>query len=480
MKYLYEKLEEYVQTDYYPFHMPGHKRKAQISLPAYERDLTEITGFDNLHDAQEIIKQAQDRAAKLFSTKETYFLINGSTCGLLAAISANTKKGGHILIARNCHKAVYHAIELKELTATYIFPPICSTSGIQGGISPEEIEEALIHNSNIETVVITSPTYEGVVSDIEAISEKVHKYGKILIVDEAHGSHFALDPQSPKSALQCNADIVIHSLHKTLPALTQAALLHVNSKKVQRNKIKHYLEIYQTSSPSYVIMSSIDYCIHLLEEKRKPLFYSFHKQIRKFYENTSSLQHLNIIINELQKEKKIEKIGKNNIFDFDKGKIVISTLGTNMTGHQLYKILQDDFHIQLEMAEIHYVIAIATIMDSEEGFQRLSKALTHIDLLLKKEENTSMIDKEPKQHHLMKALPIGIACDAAMISILLEQAIDKTSGEYCYVYPPGIPFIVPGEIITKEAIEQIRLYQKNGLNIMGLEDAQLKKIKVLK
>ena len=260
---LYEKLKMYGQSDYYGFHMPGHKRNPNLPgdrIP-YQIDITEIHGFDDLHHAEGILKEAQENAAAWFHAEETHFLINGSTSGILSAILGTTHRGDTILVARNCHKSVYHAIDMNELNPVYLYPAFDSEAQLNTEISAEDVRTALEKNPKIRAVVIVSPTYDGVVSDVEAIAEAVHEKGIPIIVDEAHGAHFGFHPYFPENSNTKGADLVIHSLHKTLPSLTQTALLHVNGDLVDRRKVKKYLDMLQTSSPSYVLMASIDACV---------------------------------------------------------------------------------------------------------------------------------------------------------------------------------------------------------------------------
>ena len=229
MSDLYRKLIEYAGSDYYPFHMPGHKRNINEGVCPYAYDITEIEGFDNLHEPMGILRLAMEEAAAFYESDKTYFLVNGSTCGLLSAICALTAKEDKVLVARNCHKAVYNALFLHELMPVYIYPEYIEAWGISGGISPYKLAYLLEEHKEIRVVVITSPTYEGVVSDIEKIAAIVHEKQRILIVDEAHGAHFGMHGELPRPALSKGADVVIQSLHKTLPALTQTALLHVKA-----------------------------------------------------------------------------------------------------------------------------------------------------------------------------------------------------------------------------------------------------------
>lgn len=239
-KSLYAQLSAYGNSDYYPYHMPGHKRSSRAGEMAryYDIDITEIDGFDDLHHAEGILREAQERANRLYGAEETYYLVGGSSCGVLASIMAVARRGEELLIARNCHKSVYHAAILQELRVHYCYPALLEEYGIYGGVEAEDVSRMIEEHPDCKAVVITSPTYEGIMSDIGAIARAVHELDKILIVDEAHGAHLGLDPHMPTGAVAAGADLVVHSLHKTLPAMTQTALLHVQGERVDRARLR--------------------------------------------------------------------------------------------------------------------------------------------------------------------------------------------------------------------------------------------------
>ena len=285
---LYDKLTELEYEDILPMHMPGSKRNSELmSMPdPVKMDITEITGFDNLHNATGIIKECAIEAARIFGADETYLLVNGSTAGVMAAICGATHSGDKVLVARNVHRSVINALYLGQLNPEYIFPEMkCPEAGIYGAVKPEDIEEAFkgskriecgnnvdgsaehSKSSDIKAVIITSPTYEGIVSDISAISEIVHRYGAVLIVDQAHGAHFGFNEEFPESAVRQGADAVITSVHKTLPALTQTALLHINRGRIDADRVKMFWNMFQSTSPSYILMGSIDNCVTILRKR---------------------------------------------------------------------------------------------------------------------------------------------------------------------------------------------------------------------
>ena len=478
-KYIDEALQEYSKGEVYPFHMPGHKRNfcPDTLKNPYEIDITEITGFDNLHHAEGILLDAQRRAAKLYHADKSFYLINGSTAGLLSAISACTSDGGSILMARNCHKAAYHAAYLRRLHVHYLYPEVFEETELNGGIHPKKVEEALMEHPEIEAVLITSPSYDGMVSDIGAISEIAHQYQIPLIVDEAHGAHLCFSDAFPESALQKGADIVIQSLHKTLPSLTQTALLHMQGSLVSEERLKRFLAIYQSSSPSYVFMSSMDACIRLLEASSKTLFETYQKRLSGCREKLSHLKYLHLVEPD-------EVIGRNGVYDMDCSKIIISTKGTSIDGEMLREKLLKDYKLEMEMTAPSYVLALSSVMDSEEGFSRLSQALLAIDSELsnQKESKKKEVSSKAKVEfeHQNAICTIAAAMDADWEELDFAQAEGRISTEFVYLYPPGIPCIAPGEQITKELILKIEGWKKQGLEVQGLIDYQAQRIRVQK
>ena len=460
-----KKLLEYSKTDMYPFHMPGHKRIMIEDYNPYQIDITEIEGFDNLHNASEILKSSQQRAADLYGSKQAYYLINGSTCGILAAISASTQKGDKILVARNCHKAVYNAIFLRELSPIYIYPEITDVK-IQGKIESQEVKKALDKNPDVKAVIITSPTYDGIVSDVEEISKIVHNYDIPLIVDQAHGAHFGLDDRMPESAIKLGADAVIVSVHKTLPAFTQTALLHICSNRISQKKIKKYLGIYETSSPSYILMAGIESSIRYISEKGEELFAELDKKLDDFYNGVENLKNIKVLTK--------KDFTSDEAYDFDRTKIIMLTEKCGISGEELLRILHNDYHIELEMAAGNYALALSTIMDTKEGFERLMHALIEIDDKLSYNENDRKKNKIPDTsiyyRSMKKEYEIHEAGEMEVENVDYDAAVGKVSGEFIYIYPPGIPLIVPGEVISADFIRDLKAAVSYELDVKGLTE----------
>lgn len=453
MKKLYDALIEYGKADYVPLHMPGHKRALMEFENPYSFDITEIDGFDNLHHAEGIIKDAEKFAATVCQSDETHFLVNGSSCGILSAIFSATKQGGELIMARNCHKAVYHAAELRELKTHYIYPQMLP-EGILGSISVEMAEEAFEKYPDAKTLIITSPTYDGVVSDVKAIVKAAHTRGVTVIIDEAHGAHFLKESGFPKSAIRCGADVVIQSTHKTLPALTQTALIHVNKDYKYRAQVRKYLTMFQTSSPSYVLMASIDSAMHwYMEEGRDAykLYLGNLKKLRAAF--TAQLQHLQLLTPE-------------NVFDYDLSKILISTRNCNISGEELHKRLIKKYRIQSEMVSAHYVLFMTSAADTEEYYQRFLEAILEIDSTL---EDNPMPKRSKDEMGKPKVLMrISEAIEKKKKPLPLMESMGETSVSYVYIYPPGIPLLTPGEKISERCVRQLQFYLDEELEVHGL------------
>ncbi len=463
MSNLYDRLKTYGNSDFVPFHMPGHKRNPdKFGMDEVAQiDITEIDGFDDYHYPQEIIKEVQEQAAKVYRTDYSFYLVNGSTAGLLTAISAVTSYGDSIVVARNCHKAVYNAISIRGLMPEYIYPKICDECGILGEIVPEDVVTAL-EKTGAKVVVITSPTYEGILSDVAAIAEVCHKNGSVLIVDEAHGAHFNYSGEFPDTAMKCGADIVIESLHKTLPSYTQTAIIHVKSDLVDISSVRRYLSIYQTSSPSYIFMAGINRCIdYMTSENGQAANREYIKNLKLLREKLRSLKNIRLF--EPQK----------NCFDYDISKIVLRVPGK---GAYLQEMLLEKYHIQLEMAAADYVIAMTSIGDDFGWYDRLFAALGEIDAGLEGMILTGQYEEIRARVYMAPA--------KALENVSQEYDLDKSCGkiamECMYAYPPGIPLVYPGEQITDELLEKIGRMRQSGITIKGLNDHKGDKILCIK
>lgn len=411
----------------YPFHMPGHKRNKKFGITGSEIDITEIDGFDNLHCPKGVIADIEKDLEKIYKSKKSLISVNGSSMGIMSAIFAVCNRGDKIIVARNCHKSVFNACMLLELKIIYIEPDYDSTNGYYMRLSQETADKAIRENPDAKAMIITSPTYEGFISEIECDIP--------LIIDAAHGAHLGLGyfPKYP------SGDIVISSLHKTLLSLTQTAVINIYSEKLIE-KVKRFNDIFQTTSPSYVLMNSISICADYVLKSRRDFC--------MFYENLCDLRLA-------------DTDNLRIMYTDDISKIIVSTAGTDISGNDLADILRDKYKIEVEAYYKTYVLLMTSVADEKERLEYLKKALEEIDegLICKYEE---LIKKPPCPD---KAMQIKIDDEGEETKI--DESIGKVSNEFVYAYPPDIPIIIPNEIISTEAIRYIKDSAKNGVNIIS-------------
>lgn len=459
---MFEKLSSYGTGDIYPYHMPGHKRRSFGRLPEelYKIDITEIDSFDNLHQPEDILCDLQHQAARLYGAEESFYLVNGSTCGVLSAVSSALPFGGRILMARNCHKSAYHAAYLRQLQVAYLYPPYLREYDIFDAIEPGQVRQALERMPDIGAVLIVSPTYEGRIADIRAIADIVHEKGIPLIVDEAHGAHLGLAEGFPPNSCQAGADLVIHSVHKTLPALTQTALLHVNGELVDRDVLRRFLRIYQTSSPSYPLMASIDNALQYVGKQNAEIFLRFRRCFETMHSGLAKCRHLKFL-------PLLE--GKQDI-----GKLLISVKDAAITGRELYERLLRRYRLQPEMASVSFVLAMFTISDGEEAYRRMTEALLEIDEDLERTRAYAaeggnavlgLAGREPQPEEI----PFAAAWDSPRNLVPLADSVGRRVGEFVNLYPPGVPLLVPGERMTEEMRADILRAVTQGLTVQGVK-----------
>ncbi|MCF0129417.1 MAG: aminotransferase class V-fold PLP-dependent enzyme [Pseudobutyrivibrio sp.] len=450
-KYLHEVLTEYSKSDIYPFHMPGHKRRWDSAMNPYAFDMTEVEGVDNLHDPEEVLQKEKNRIRDLYHAKDSFLVMGGSTVGNLASLYAlGLKDNDEILIQRNSHKSVYHAVMLNRLKVHYLIPEM-DENGIFLAVTKEQVKAAFDKKPGIKAVIITSPTYEGFLCDVASIADICHERGAFLIVDSAHGAHFGVNGK--KSPVDQKADLTVMSLHKTLPALTQTAVIHVGSNGVSSHAVQEALDIFDTSSPSYVLMDSVSCCMSLLSEKGKEVFEAYYKRLEAFYEKAKVFKKLELL--EADENKK------------DSGKLVILTKGY-ITGPELAKILREKYKLETEMSGFDYVLAMTSVADNDEGFERLAKALSEIDKGLEETRNKSQIYKPD----INKAKELWEAHNYDRELVAIEKAKNRISASEICVYPPGSPVLMPGETATEAALEYINESIKAGLHVTGIKDGK--------
>ena len=519
---IYNKLRELESEKRIPFHMPGHKRTDFGAFFGVEKmDITEITDYDNLHEPEGIIRESMNLVKDIFKSKESWYLVGGSTLGILVSISSVCRQGDKILIGRNCHKAVYNCIRLLQLEAVYCYADISAAYDICEDMKPEAVARELRANPDIKAVVLTSSTYEGVVSDIAGIKEVIRPYGIPLIVDEAHGAHLIFHEYFPDSATQAGADLVIQSTHKTLPSFTQTAVLHLCSDIVIKEQVEEMIDIYETSSPSYLLMASAEYGIMYMKENQGQLA-QYVDNLKNFRKKCEQLKKISLLSQE-----------KLNCFAYDNGKLVFSVKDCGINGKELFQLLYEKYHIELEMENLTYGIAMTSICDKKEHFDVLWKAISEIDKMCEsrktqKQNINGVVNKtqadiqnqdkveteicnkdkkkiETKIHNKHKdrqetesknivmneiqtenqikenkqtiyppkVLESWQCRGKQMEAVELSDSIGRVSAKSVMIYPPGVPILVPGEKILKETVENISQYLYNGYNVLGLSKEQI-------
>ncbi len=471
-------------------HMPGHKRNSEgikfLEELGAKYDISEIDGFDDLHNPKGILAEAMDKAASLWKSGSCFFLVNGSTCGVLAAVTAASKLcgNGRIIMSRNCHRSVYNAVELNSLTPIYIAPPPVEGFGFCGSILPKDIEIAVRDNPGTP-VILTSPTYEGIISNLSEISVICHMYGSPLIVDEAHGAHLDLSPYFTGGAVRAGADITVHSLHKTLTGLTQTGLLHLSGGLIPREDILRELAVFETSSPSYILMASIDGTRELFEERGGELFKAWSNRLERFDTLVTPVSNLRLPghSDPFECQKKARTAGyvrrgieTDAVWGFDRSKILISCEGTDASGTVLMSELRARFGIECEMAACGYVVAMTGIMDSDENIEKLGKALCTLD-----KEIHATAPRVPFTGAKIppRRMSVADARKGETRAVLIKDARGRVSSEYVWAYPPGIPLVVPGEELTDEIVRSLAVQRESGVSLHSTSGGMPKTIRVL-
>ncbi|WDV45973.1 aminotransferase class I/II-fold pyridoxal phosphate-dependent enzyme [Clostridiaceae bacterium M8S5] len=461
-----EKYNEHVKNR---FHMPGHKGKQLYKISEiYKLDVTEVEGTDNLHNPKNIIKDSQDYVCSVYGAKKTFYCINGSTAGIYASILSVTNPNDKILVQRNCHISVYNAMILGKLKPTYIYPELDEENQIVGNINLEVLSSKLKRDKEIKAVIITNPSYYGVCNDILEVVKIVHNYGRILIVDEAHGAHLKFHKKLPLSSIDAGADIVVQSTHKTLPALTQTSLVHVCSDRVDINKLKKMLKIYQTTSPSYLLMTSIEESVEYMDEHGNEKLEKLLLSIEKVKKDIKKIKGVEIF----------DKKKSNKIYDFDNTKLLISLIDLGITGTELEAILNKDYALQVEMSDTNYILAMITVSDNICDLLALKNAIQDIAKnKAKHNNNLKPIYLQNKKSEICVTPYEAFYTDSE--SIKIEDSEGRISADFIVPYPPGIPILCPGEKINQEIIKDLNKLYRHNIQILGVDEEGLQ-VKVLK
>lgn len=441
--------------------MPGHKlgkgMPQELIKDLIKLDVTEIPGTDNLHFPEGAILEAQRLAAKAFGADRTYFLVNGSTCGILAIILTICKPGDKLIVGRDCHGSVINGMMLAGVEPVFVKPGYDRRFSITTVISPEDLENAIDGNPDCAGVLITRPNYYGICSDLQEISKVTHRYGKVLAVDEAHGAHLIFNKEFPGSAMQLGADICVQSAHKTLPALTQGSYLHIKSGRIDYDRLSFNLNMLQTTSPSYIIMSFLDIARAVMDMKGEELLSGVLHNVNKL-ERALSNKGLTVLSKENMEN-----------MDIDRSRLVINVSDLGLTGFEAEKSLRDGDNIQVEMSDLNNIVCITTVSDAWEDFERLSYSLNGLNGTA--ESKRPLVQKYDDSCFTPEmAVSLGDVLYCKSRKIKLYTAAGKVSRAMITPYPPGIPVVCPGELISEGAVSYINEIINAGGRVNGLDE----------
>lgn len=464
------------------FHFPGHNRghaapasmTQLIGIRPYVHDLPELPELDNLFCPQGPILEAQKQAAKLFGSSETWFLVGGTTCGIQAAIMATCSPGDYLILPRNCHVSAISGMVLSGAVPKYIVPDCKNDWDLPGGVTPLQVLKAIneleLEGKKLGAVFITSPTYHGVCSNLAEISEICHSRKIPLIVDEAHGAHLGFHPKLPRSALQQGADLTVQSTHKVLCSLTQSSMLHMSGNIVDKDRISRCLQTLQTTSPSYLLLASLDAARAQLSESPDIVF---NKSIELANEAKCSLKRIPGI-------SVLENSSFPNFPAVDPLRLTIGFWELGLSGYEADEILDRDFGIVCELVGNKSITCALNLGTCRDHVERLLSGIKHLASTCSSIQNPK--DRVLTDHALfddiiMKLIPRD-AFFASKRKVTVKESLGKVSGELICPYPPGIPVLIPGEVITERAVDYLLHVRSKGADISGASDPLLSSIVV--
>lgn len=444
--------------------MPGHKGQGE-AFAFYDCDITEIPGADNLHDAQGVIAQAQQKLAAIYNSDEAAILVNGTTTGIHSAILGTSCPGKKLLVPINCHRAVFGALALGRVEGVFITPEMQPDMGFAKAVSAASVEQALAENPEINGMILTNPTYYGTTSDVKKIAAVLHQQGKFLIVDEAHGAHLKFNQKLPLDALSAGADVVIQSTHKILGSFTQSSLIHFQGELVDRQRIRTFLALLQSSSPSYPLMISVEEAVDEAFETGAAIF------------GTIIDAHKDHCLNQDKKAAIRLFDGAASDRDYDRSKWLFQTRG--ISGPEVEALLSSQYGIQCEMSADNYVLAMTGMGTTREDLASLTQAICDINKGLK----SNQLKKTAEQAHpdRWKTMDFAVAVKTemplweALYSGMkekkgLNQSIGGIVGDFIIPYPPGIPVLLPGSRITAEMAVYLNHLLDHKVAVVGIDE----------
>ncbi|MGK7955007.1 MAG: aminotransferase class I/II-fold pyridoxal phosphate-dependent enzyme [Crocosphaera sp.] len=460
------------------FYVPGHKRGQGISDPlvsllgetVFQADLPELPELGNLFAPDEAVAKAQILASEAFGADQTWFLVNGSTCGIIAAIVATCSPGDKIIVPRNTHQSVIMGLIVSGAIPIFLNPEYDPNWDLALSITPEALEEALQNNSDVKAVLLVYPTYHGVCGDIKTIAAITHRHNIPLLVDEAHGAHFTFHSALPPSALSMGADLSVQSTHKVLGAMTQASMLHIQGDRIDPQRIGQALQLVHSTSPSYLLLASLDGARQQMALHGESLLTQTIELSKLSIENIKKIDKLSVL--ELGKQRP-------GFHDLDITRLTVNVTALGLTGLETDDIFREKLEVTAELPMLSHLAFIISIGNTKQDINKLISAFKTLTDYFCSSSN-SLLSYSP---HLLNPSTLKLSTRDAFFApkkpIDINQSIGQISGELICPYPPGIPVLMPGEIITREAIDYLKQVKQLGGMITGCADSNLKSINVV-
>lgn len=470
-----EALNRYKKMRVVPFDVPGHKRgRGNAELTAFlgencmTVDVNSMKPLDNLIHPVSVIREAEDLAAEAFGAKHAFFMVNGTTSAVQAMVMSACKSGEKIIMPRNVHRSAINALILSGAVPVYVNPGVNKELGIPLGMAVSEVEQAILEHPDAKAILINNPTYYGICSNMQAITELAHQHGMLVLVDEAHGTHFYFNEDLPASAMSVGADMAAVSMHKSGGSLTQSSLLLINN-EVSEGYVRQIINLTQTTSGSYLLMSSLDISRKNLALNGQEIFNKVNGMAQYTREEINKIGGYYAFSEEL--------INGDTIFDFDTTKLSVHTLEIGLPGIEVYDILRDEYDIQIEFGDIGNILAYISVGDRHLDLERLVAALAEIKRRYSTDKS-GLFDHEYIKPQV--ALTPQEAFYAPKEKLPMEKSAGRISSEFVMAYPPGIPILAPGERITEEILNYIQYCKDKGSFMTGTEDLKIEYINVVK
>ncbi|MBD1936762.1 aminotransferase class I/II-fold pyridoxal phosphate-dependent enzyme [Microcoleus sp. FACHB-68] len=466
-----------------PFYAPGHKRGQGtpqrladfLGLPVFQADLPELPELDNLFAPEGAIAEAQQLAAAAFGAAQTWFLVNGSTAGIIASILATCGAGDKIILPRNAHRSAISGLILSGAIPIFVNPEYDPAWDLAHSITPAAVADALAAHPDAKAVMMLYPTYQGVCGDLPAIAELAHRHNIPLLVDEAHGPHFAFHPDLPSSALSAGADLTVQSIHKVLAAMTQASMLHVQGNRINRHRLAQALQLVQSTSPSYLLLASLDAARQQMATEGKQLLTQTLQLAQEARARIAQISGLSVL--------EAPAPTQAGFVALDATRLTVSVAGLGITGYQADEILHQQLGVTAELPSLRQLTFIISLGNTAADIERLVQAFTTLPDYAA-ENKATLSPTPPPQHSALStqhsALSPRDAFFAATETLPVEQTCTRISAESVCPYPPGIPVLIAGETITATALDYLQQVQRNGGTITGCSDPNLKTLKVVR